>query len=179
MCLCCVAAHNADSSKHPKKLFEEQDCSHDADFVGNLKGVVLFGEDHVGFLLATGGDHGVYLADLDRVEFLAGLLDHWLGRALVNNENKGVMVFNGLDGGLGAARVLNDGVLVPSVLLLYGVCNTFGLAGEGQSLGTSEGNLGPGLSLGGVVGALFHLRCCLLCLKYKRKLLPASSFISS
>ncbi len=90
---------------------------------------MLFGEDHVGLLLATGGDHGVYLADLDRVEFLAGLLNHWLRGALVNDEHKGVVVFNGLDGRLGAARVLHDGVLVPGVFLLNGVCNTFGLAG--------------------------------------------------
>ncbi len=123
---------------------------------------MFLGEDHVGLLLATGGDHGVYLADLDRVELLAGLLDHWLSRTLVNDENQGVVVFNGLDGRLGAARVLHDGVLVPGVLLLDSVCNTFGFAREGQSLGTSEGDLGPGLSFGGIVGALLDLSRSLL-----------------
>ena len=123
---------------------------------------MLLGEDHVGFLLAAGGDHGVDFADLDRVELLAGLLDHGLGGALVDDEHKGVVVLNGLDGRLGAAGVLNDGVLVPGVLLLYGVRNTFGLAGKGEGLGASEGDLGPGLGLGGVVGALLDLSRSLL-----------------
>ena len=123
---------------------------------------MFLGEDHVGFLLATWSDHGVYLADLDRVQFLAGFLDHGLGCTLVNDENQGVVVFNGFDGGFRAAGVLHDGVLVPGVLLLNRVRNTLGLAGQSKSFGTSESDLSPGFGLGCVVRALLDLGGSLL-----------------
>ena len=90
-------------------------CSHNSNLVGDFESVVVLGKDHVGLLLATGGDKGVYLADFDLVKLLASLFDHRLGGALVNHEDKGVVVFNSLDGTLGGSWVSNDGVLVPGV----------------------------------------------------------------
>ena len=104
---------------------------------------MVLGEDHVSLLLATGSDHGVHLADLDVVKVLAGLLDHGLGGASVNHEHEGVVVLDGLDGRLGAAGVLHDGVLVPGDLLGNRVHDSLGLTGEGQSLGASEGGVVP------------------------------------
>ena len=49
---------------------------------------------------------------------MASFFDHGLGCALINNENESVVVFDGLDGTLSAAGVLNDGVLVPGRNLL-------------------------------------------------------------
>ena len=104
---------------------------------------MVLGEDHVSLLLATGGDHGVNLADLDVVEVLAGLLDHGLGGTAINHEDKGVVVLNSLDGRLGRTGVLHDGVLVPGDLLGNRVHDSLGLTGEGQSLGASEGGVVP------------------------------------
>ena len=56
------------------------------------------------------------MLDLDTVEFAAGLLDDRLGGALVNDEHKRVVVFNGLDHALAGQWVLHNGVLVPSRL---------------------------------------------------------------
>ena len=43
------------------------DCSHDSDFVGNIKGVLVAGEGDVSLLLTSWGDEGVNLLDLDAV----------------------------------------------------------------------------------------------------------------
>jgi len=91
-------------------------CSHNSNLVGDLESIVVLGKDHVGLLLAARGDKSVDLADLDRVKLLTGLFDHWLGGALVNHKDKGVVVFNSLDCTLGGSGVSNDGVLVPGVL---------------------------------------------------------------
>ncbi len=90
-------------------------CSHNSNLVGDLESVVVLGQDHVGLLLATGGDKSVDLADFDLVKLLAGLFDHRLGGALVNHEDKGVVVFNSLDCALGGSGVSYDSVLVPGV----------------------------------------------------------------
>ena len=90
------------------------DCSHDSDFVGNIKGVLVAGEGNVSLLLTSWGDEGVNLLDLDAVELGASLLDHDLGGSLVNDENKGVAVLDGLDGRLGAEWVLDHGEFIES-----------------------------------------------------------------
>ena len=130
-------------------------CSHNSNLVGDFESVVVLGKDHVGLLLATGGDKGVYLADFDLVKLLASLFDHRLGGALVNHEDKGVVVFNSLDGTFGAAGELDHGELVPGVLLLDRVGDSFSLAGKGQGLGASESGFGPDLVLLRSVNALF------------------------
>ena len=97
------------------------DCSHDSDFVGNVKSVLVRGEGDVGLLLTSWGDEGVNLLDLDAVELGAGLLDHDLGGSLVNDENKGVAVLDGLDGRLGAEWVLDHGEFIESNHWLNGL----------------------------------------------------------
>jgi len=75
--------------------------SHDSDFVGNVKGILITGEGDVGLLLTSGSDEGVNFLNLDAVKLGAGLLDHDLGGSLVNDEDKGVAVLNSLDGRFG------------------------------------------------------------------------------
>ena len=85
---------------------------------------------------------------------MAGLLDHGLVGPSVDDEDEGVVVFDGLDGALSAQGVLDDSVLVPCLLLLHTLAFVLGLPVEGEGDGASEGDLGPHsvLSLG--VGAL-------------------------
>ena len=89
-------------------------CSHDSDFVGNIKSVLVAGEGDVSLLLTSWGDEGVNLLDLDAVELGASLLDHDLGGSLVNDENKSVAIFDGLDGGFRAEWVLDHGEFIES-----------------------------------------------------------------
>lgn len=72
--------------------------SHDSDFVGNVKGILITGEGDVGLLLTSGSDEGVNFLNLDVVKLGAGFLDHDLGGSLVNDEHEGVAIFDGLDG---------------------------------------------------------------------------------
>ena len=85
---------------------------------------------------------------------MASFLDHWLVRSSVNDEHQGVVVLDGLDGALCAQRVLYDRVLVPGLLLLHALSRVLGGAGEGQSLGSSEGGVGPDLVLSDSVASL-------------------------
>jgi hypothetical protein len=118
---------------------------------------VLLVEDHVGLLLTAGSDKGVDLLDLDVVELLAGLLDGGLAGALVNDEHEGVVVFDGLDGGLGGAGELHNCEFVPGELLLHGVHDSLGGTLLGESLGETESGLGPDLVLPDGVHALLHV----------------------
>ena len=104
---------------------------------------MVLGENHVSLLGSLRGDHGVDLADLDRVEVLASLLNHGLGGTSVNHEDEGVVVLDGLDGRFGRSGVLDDGVLVPGNLLGDRVDDSLGLTGKGKSLGASEGGVVP------------------------------------
>ena len=84
---------------------------------------MVAGEGNVSLLLTSWGDEGVNLLDLDAVELGASLLDHDLGGSLVNDENKGVAVLDGLDGRLGAEWVLDHGELVEGVQSLHSLDN--------------------------------------------------------
>lgn len=75
---------------------------------------MITGEGDVSLLLTSWGDKGVNLLNLDVVKLSAGLLDHDLGGSLVNDEDKGVAVLDGLDGGFGAEWVLDHGVFIES-----------------------------------------------------------------
>ena len=88
--------------------------SHDSDFVGNVEGILITGEGDVGLLLTSGGNEGVNFLDLDAVKLGAGLLDHDLGRSLVDDEHKSVAVLDGLDGRFGGKWVLDHGEFVES-----------------------------------------------------------------
>ena len=128
---------------------------------------MVLGEDHVSLLGSLRGYHGVDLADLDRVEVLASLLNHGLGCTSVNHEDEGVVVLDGLDGRLGASGVLHDGVLVPGDLLGDRANDSLCLAGKGEGLGASEGSVVPFLRLDGGMSALLHLFSNLLSLYFE------------
>ena len=76
---------------------QPQDCSHDADLVGNLEGLEVVRELHVGLLVTSGGDQSVDLLDLNSVELLDGRLDGGLVSLLLDDENESVAVLNVLD----------------------------------------------------------------------------------
>lgn len=67
------------------------------------------------------------------------------------------MIFNRLDGALGAERVFDDSVLVPGRLLLHTLrkCNWF--AGNSQSLGKTEGSFVPNFRSFLGMSAFFHV----------------------
>ena len=117
---------------------------------------MLSGDHDVSLLEAVGSDEGVDSRDLDVIEFLASFLDHWLVSSSVNDEHQCIVVFNGLDGALGAQGVLDDGVLVPGGLNVHGISGILGLASKSESLGSSEGGVGPNLVLSDAVGTLFN-----------------------
>ena len=112
------------------------------------------GDDDVSLLESVGSHEGVHSRDLDAVEVLASFLDHWLVRSSVNDEHERVVVLNRLDGALSAQGVLYDRVLVPGLLLLHALSRVLGGAGKGQSLGSSEGGVGPDLVLSDTVASL-------------------------
>ncbi len=87
---------------------------------------------------------------------MASFLDHWLVSSSVNDEHQCIVVFNGLDGALSAQGVLDDGVLVPGRLNLNGSSGILGLAGKSESLGSSEGGVGPNLVLSDAVASLLN-----------------------
>lgn len=118
---------------------------------------MLLGEDAVGLLLTTGSDKSVNLLDLDVVELVDSLLDSRLGGTAVNDENKGVVVFNGLDSGFSSAGELDNGVFVPGVLLHDGVAFDLGGTELGESSLKTEGGLGPYLVLANLVGTFLDL----------------------
>lgn len=115
---------------------------------------MLLGEDAVGLLLTAGSDEGVDLLDLDVVELLDRFLDEGLAGLAVNDEDEGVVVLNGLDGGLSSTGVLHDSILVPSVLLDSGLSLNLGSALLVEGLGQAEGGLEPHLVLLDLVGTL-------------------------
>ena len=87
---------------------------------------------------------------------MASFLDHRLVSSSVNDEHQCVVVFDGLDGALSAQWVLDDGVLVPGGLNLNASSGILGLAGKSESLGSSEGGVGPNLVLSDAVGTLLN-----------------------
>jgi hypothetical protein len=124
-------------------------CSHDSDSGGNLEGFLVSVEGNVSLLVSGGSHEGVNTGDLDVVELFASLLDGGFLGSTVTDEDEGVeTIFAHLDGGLGGQRVLDDGVGVEDVFV---VLNTLsegnGLLGLSLGDGSSEGSVGPDLSL--------------------------------
>ena len=128
--------------------------SHNTDLVGDIQSVLLSRDHDISLLEAVGSDECVDSRDLDVIEFLASFLDHWLVSSSVNDEHQCIVVFNGLDGALSAQRVLNDGVLVPGLLQLDALSSVLGSAVKSESLGSSEGGVGPNLVLSDAVSSL-------------------------
>ena len=114
----------------------------DADPVGNIEGIEIFGKFHVRLLEAAGGDEGVDLVGLDAVEVLDGGLDLSLVGLDVDDEDQSVRILDEFHGRFGGEGVLDDGELVEGVLLGGGAGSVLGLAGEGQGVGAVEVDLG-------------------------------------
>ena len=87
---------------------------------------------------------------------MASFLDHWLVSSSVNDEHQCIVVFNGLDGALSAQGVLDDGVLVPGGLSLHASSGVLGGTRQSESLGSSEGGIGPNLVLSDAVATLLN-----------------------
>jgi hypothetical protein len=92
----------------------EQNSSHDSDLVGNIKGILVLRESNVGLLLTLWSNQSVNFLDLDVIKFRTSFLDHFLIGFLVDDENKSVAVFNGLDGGFTGQWVLDNSILIES-----------------------------------------------------------------
>ena len=65
-------------------------------------------KNNISLLVSVWSDKSVHFSNLDVVQFLASLSDGWLGSALVNKEDKSVVVFDSLDGSFTAEWVSDD-----------------------------------------------------------------------
>ena len=92
----------------------EQNSSHDSDLVGYIKSILVLRESNVGLLLTLWSNQSVNFLDLNLIKFSTSFLDHFLIGFLVNDENKSVAVFDGLDGGLTRQWVLDNSILIES-----------------------------------------------------------------
>jgi len=84
----------------------------DADSVGDVERVVVFGETAVRLLGTIRADERVHLQALNVVHTLDGILDLLLVRARVDDEDQRVVGFNLRHGALRRERVLQDLELV-------------------------------------------------------------------
>jgi len=80
----------------------------DADSVGDVERVVVFGETAVRLLGTIRADERVHLQALNVVHTLDGILDLLLVRARVDDEDQRVVGFNLRHGALRRERVLQD-----------------------------------------------------------------------
>ena len=137
--------------------------SHDTNLVGNVESVLVASKGNVSLLLTSGGVEGVDLSNLELVERLASLLDHFLVGSFVHDEYKSVVVLNGLDGRFAAKWVLDDSELVEGVVSSYSSQKDLGSSLLNRSLGLFECGSRPNLGFSGGVSALLDGIGCLLC----------------
>ena len=104
-------------------------------------------EGNIGLLLSSWSVKSVDFLNLDFVELLASLFDHFLIASLVNNENESVVILNSLDGGFTGKWVLNNSESVESVVCFDGSEKNLGRSLLDLSLRSSEGDLVPDLVL--------------------------------
>ena len=119
--------------------------SHNTDLVGNVKSILIRAEGNVCFLLSSWCVKSVDFLNLDFVELLASLSDHFLVALLVNDENESVVILNGLDGGFTGKWVLNNSESVKGVVCSDGSEEDLGVSLLDLNLRSSEGNLVPDL----------------------------------
>ena len=133
-----------------------KDSSHDADLARVFESVLSVLNSNVSLLVTIGSVKRVDLLDLDSVEVGAGLTDSWLGGALVNEEDEGVLVFDGLDGALRAQWVLHDGVHIVCGQLWGSSADSLWAACDGGSLWESERDFVPDFSFFLGMSAFLH-----------------------
>lgn len=95
-------------------------------------------------------DEGVDLDGVDVIELLQGQLDLGLVGLGVDDEDKGVLLLNLLQGALGVEGVDDDLVLIETGLVGDRLAGVLGSPGQLESLGAVEG--GRGADLGLLVG---------------------------
>ena len=134
-------------------LLHNSNCSHNTDLVGNIKGIHITGESNVGFLLASWSVKSVNLSDLDLVKLLACLSDHFLVGFFVDKEDKGVVIFNCLDGRFRAQWVLDNSVFVECVLSFDSSKKDLCASLLDSGLWSSESGVGPYSSFSGSMSA--------------------------
>ena len=119
--------------------------SHNTNFVGNVQSILIAAEGNIGLLLSSWSVKSVDFLNLDFVELLASLSDHFLVALLVNDENESVVILNGLDGGFTGKWVLNNSESVKGVVCSDGSEEDLGVSLLDLNLRSSEGNLVPDL----------------------------------
>ena len=134
-------------------------CSHNSDSVCDIERVLIRGKGNVCFLIAFWRNQSVNFLDLDVVQLLTRLLDHSLVSSLVNNENKCVVVFNGLDSRLTAQWVLDTCVFVEGIIFSHSSQDILWSSLLDKSLWSSEGCFAPDLCFFGGVFTLLHCSC--------------------
>jgi hypothetical protein len=117
----------------------------DADFVGNIEGIVVWLQSHVRLLLTIRPDERVDLGHLDAVELADGHLDLRLVGTLVNDEDERVVVLDLLHRGLCRQRELDDLELVQPHSLVRALARVFRGTRKSQSLRATEVNGCPDL----------------------------------
>ena len=132
--------------------------SHNTNLVGNVQSVLIRAESNVCLLLSSWSVKSVDFLNLDFVELLASLSDHFLVALLVNDENESVVILNGLDGGFTGKWVLNHSESVKSVVCSDGSEEDLGVSLLDLSLWSSEGDLVPDLVL--LLGVSTLLNSC-------------------
>ena len=119
--------------------------SHNTNFVGNVQSILIAAEGNISLLLSSWCVKSVDFLNLDFVELLASLSDHFLVALLVNDENESVVILNGLDGGFTGKWVLNNSESVEGVVCSDSSEENFGASLLNLNLRSSEGNLVPDL----------------------------------
>lgn len=80
----------------------------DSDFVGNIKGIKIWGQLDVSFFVAGWSDQGVDSGNIDLVHLFDGGFDLVFVGFWVNNEDQGVVVFDFLHGRFGGQWESDD-----------------------------------------------------------------------
>jgi hypothetical protein len=136
--------------------------------VCNIQSIIILRQSHVALLQSSWGNKSVDLFALNVVKIPYCCLDLTLVGLNVNNKYKCVAVFDELHGRLSCEWVLDDGVLVQSILLGGALSLVLGLAVKLQSFWAVEMN--PSVDTGPLLGDSLlegFRNCC--CLAYNHR----------
>ena len=121
---------------------------------------MVLGEGNVSLLLASWSVQGVNLLNLEFVKLLAGHLNHLFVSSFVHNENKSVVVFDGLDSRLTAQWVVDDAEVVVHFFTLHSSQQNLWSSLLVSHIGSSESHSAPDLSFFSGVGSLLNNLSC-------------------
>ena len=137
--------------------------SHNSNFVCYVKSILVTGELNVCLLKTFWGNKSVNLFNLDFVELLNGLFDHFLVWILVYYENQGIIVFNIFNCTFAAQWVLNHVEEGSGVQFWYSSQLVLWVSLLSQCLWSSECSFGPQFCFLQCVSSFFHCGSCGLC----------------